>query len=345
MIAIHTGHPHYLDHLGILCITLNLPLIITEHSTLETAKQFYPDLDCHLMDLQDLSVKFLADHFDVIFESGHRWAAELLPLFDLFFQKPMRIVYCPHGNSDKGHSYQNPIPKDLSLYYGSHMYQHLAKTRALLQLSGLVRTGNYRAAYYRARETFYHQLLSPHLNIDPSCKTVFYAPSWPDGENPSSFLSCSERVIEEVGQFFNLIIRWHPFLGEMYPAQTEQLKFRYTGKKRISFLNDFPCIYPILQNTDLYLGDFSSIGYDFLEFNRPLFFFDTYPGLLDSCGTRINWDQNFGKALLSYEDTKEKEQLRKKAYSEVFGEERKGSEILKDIKEALSSDRASWKNI
>ncbi len=334
--GIHTGLPHYLDHLGVLCILLDLPLLVTEAATYAAARKFYPELKCQHVELSELSLSYLSENFDVIFESGHRWGAELLPLFELLFHKKMRIVYCPHGNSDKGHSELNPTPKDLSLYYGPHMKNLLAKT----PLNGTVRTGNYRWTYYRQRQPFYDNLL--HLQLDPQRKTIFYAPSWPDGENPSSFLSCCERVIEEIGEFFNVLIRWHPFLDDLYPVQTEQLKHRYEGKSGINFLNDFPCIYPILQASDAYLGDFSSIGYDFLTFDRPLYFFDTYPGTLDRCGSRLLLDSHLGKQLLQQEDREEKKKLRREAYKDVFGEEREGSEILQEIQEALSFERAPW---
>ncbi|MGH7889215.1 MAG: hypothetical protein ACRENF_01540, partial [Thermodesulfobacteriota bacterium] len=228
-IAIHTGPAHYLDHLGVLCIELDLPLLMTDEAAYQAAQKFYPKLDARWIDLHDLSLEYLATHFDVIFESGHLWALELLPLFELMFNKKMRIVYCPHGNSDKGHSQKIPIPKDISLIYGSHMRDHLKKTGAMEKV---IATGNYRHGYYRKHQSFYDGLLKPHLeNLDPAKKNVFYAPSWPDGENRSSFLACCGRIIEEVGEYYNVLLRWHPFLDEMYPVETQQIYGRY-GKRK-----------------------------------------------------------------------------------------------------------------
>lgn len=341
-IAIHTGPPHYLDHLGVLCIELGLPLLVTEEATYQTAGQFYPQLDCKLIDLQALTLDYLATHYDVIFESGHRWALELLPLFELMLRKKMRIVYCPHGNSDKGHS-QDPLPKDISLVYGSHMMDHLKKTKSLEKLEATVLTGNYRYQYYLKNQHFYDKLMNSELEgkLDPDKKTIFYAPSWPDGENGSSFLPCAERVLEEVGQFYNIIVRYHPFLDDLHPVETHQLRGQYEHQKGIVFLNDFPCIYPILQVADGYLGDFSSIGYDFLAFNKPLFFLDSHFGMLYKCGQQLNLDTHLGQSIKHAETTCFKNQ-REKSYEYVFGELRDGETILKDLKEALSRDRASW---
>lgn len=337
-IAIHTGPAHYLDHLGILCIELGVRLLVTEEATFLAAQKFYPRLDCRYVDLKDLSLEYLAHHFDVIFESGHLWAFELLPLMELMFHKKMRIVYCPHGNSDKGYSQKNPIPKDISLVYGSHMVDHLKRTGSLL--NSTVLTGNYRYAYYRQNPTFYDNLLQEIFEgkLDTHKKKIFYAPSWPDGENRSSFLECS-RVIEEVGEFYNVIVRWHPFLDEIYPAQTEQLRGKYENRKGVVFLSEFPCIYPILNACDGYLGDFSSIGYDFLAFDKPLFFLDSHFGKLYECGLQLDMKTHLGKAILQHKDSFKK--LRQETYRYVFGEERKGEEILSDLKKALSVDRAS----
>jgi hypothetical protein len=326
----------------VLCITLGIPLLAADEKTYQAARRFYPELDCKQIDPRELTLDFLAAHFDVIFESGHTWALELLPMLELLHNKQMRIVYCPHGNSDKGHS-QKPIPKDLSLVYGAHMLDHLKKTGGLDCLNSVIETGNYRFGYYKSHQNFYDALLQPYLtNLDPRKKTIFYAPSWPDGENRSSFLSCGARVIEEVGEFYNVLIRWHPFLDEKHPVETQQLR-KYANRKGIVFLDDFPCIYPILQAADAYLGEFSSIGYDFLAFDKPLYFLDSHFGKLYGCGTKLPLDSHLGKAIAAAPETAELQQERKKIHYYVFGRERNKLEIIEDLNKALSKERALWK--
>jgi len=57
---------------------------------------------------------------------------------------------------------------------------------------------------------------------------------------------------------------------------------------------DFPPIYPLLEKSAFYIGDYSSIGYDFLYFNRPLFFvsststFSSYCSPLHRCGIPLH---------------------------------------------------------
>ena len=74
---------------------------------------------------------------------------------------------------------------------------------------------------------------------------------------------------------------------------------KYEMNDRVSFILDFPPIFPLLAISDIYIGDFSSIGYDFLGFNKPMFFLNqpkrdpkTDPGLyLYQCGIEIRPDE------------------------------------------------------
>ncbi len=331
-IGVHTGGAHYLDHLGILCEGLNVPLYVTERATFKAAREFYPGLKVEYIDLEDLSLSFLAERADVIFESGHTFAAELLPLWELLHNKKMRVVYCPHGNSDK----KSPqLRKDLSLIYGEHMRSHLEKTGEAALLEKTVITGNYRAIYDRAHQKWYDEKLNSLIgkNLLPDRKTVFYAPTWEGKE----WFERALQVINEVGSDFNLLLRLHPFLEDLYPAQVEIIK----SLPAID-LSYFPAIYPILRKADYYLGDFSSVGYDFLSLDKPLFFLERSDGEIYDCGLTLNKRDHYGKALQEFQDSAYYSGKRKKLAERVFGEKKNLNEIKNEIKEALSSDRASW---
>ena len=55
----------------------------------------------------------------------------------------------------------------------------------------------------------------------------------------------------------------------------------------------------LLDQVDAYLGDRSSIGYDFLTFERPLLFYQgkEKEGPLKACGVTIDWKENPFKRL------------------------------------------------
>ena len=342
--ALHTGCETYLDHLGVLSILLDIPLIVTEPETFRLAQIFYPQLKCFLKSPLDLSLEFLAINYDGLMTSGHYLAAEMTPLFDLLFGKKMRMIYCPHGNSDKGYSFKETPPKDITLVYGHHMLDLLKKTKALDRISTYIITGNFRSYFYLTHKPFYDQLIQtllfPYLNKKK--KTLLYAPTWSDKENISSFFTCCEKIIENLGPRFNLIIKLHPFLKEQALAYTSYLKDKFEDKKNIIFLSDCPAIYPLLEHCDGYLGDFSSIGYDMLFFEKPMFFFGSHCGPIYQCGQEIplkadilkfiesnwEWNKNYFKSN------------RKDVYKYAFGTEFSKGKIEKEIKRALYSYRA-----
>lgn len=339
-IGVHTGGAHYLDHLGILCEGLEIPLIVTDPVAYQVAQDFYPQLQVEYRDFSELTLDFLACRADVIFESGHHFALELIPLWELIYGKKMRVVYCPHGNSDK----RQQTRKDISLIYGDHMEDLLRTTGEMSRLGKTVVTGNYRAAYYRAHQKWYDNRLETLLKdkIQKNRKTVLYAPTWPDGESQSSWLLQGTRVMEEVSAVFNLLIRWHPFLDDLYPAENEKMRQLCQQMPGIVNLSAFPSIYPILHQADFYLGDFSSIGYDFLSLNKPLFFLDRHEGEIYECGITLTEDQHWGEAIQSFQDNINWGEKRQQLSRKVFGKERDFERIKKDLHEALSTDRASW---
>jgi teichoic acid glycerol-phosphate primase len=344
-VAIITGPETHLDHLGILSATLKIPLIVTEEKLFRFAKQFYPDLNVTLFDLGELSIEYLATHFDAIFQTGKFWVAELRPFMELLFRKKMRFVFCPHGNSDKGHSLQNHVEQDVSLVYGDHLHNLLKQTGATEKICHVVKTGNYRYPYYLRHRAFYDRLVNEMVfdRFQTRKPVILYAPTWQDKENPTSFFSITDALIEQLSPSFNILIKLHPFLIEDHPAQTYQMINRYEDHPSALILIDFPPIYPLLAHCSLYLGDYSSIGYDFLAFDRPLYFLNPKqsPNLspLHSCGLEIseNLIEKLNRFLTDTLalNTKEFASQRKKIYSHAFGEELDPDKMRADIFKAF----------
>ena len=199
-VAILTGPSTHLDHLGVLSAVLEIPLIVTEEKTFQLAKRYYPQINISLMEMADLSMDFLCSHFDVIFESGKFWALELKPFMQLLFRKQMRFVFCPHGNSDKGHSLKEHPDQDVSLVYGDHLHDHLKATGATAKIHSVIATGNYRYPFYKRHLSFYDQIAEEEIfsRLKPDRKTLLYAPTWQDRENPTSFFEATEEIIEQL---------------------------------------------------------------------------------------------------------------------------------------------------
>jgi hypothetical protein len=345
-IAIITGPETYLDHLGVLSSILNIPLIVTEEKLFYLAKQFYPDLDVVLYDLSDLTMEFLAQNYDVIFQTGKFWAAELGPLMELLFQKKMRFVFCPHGNSDKGHSLQNHIEQDVFLIYGDHLFDLLQQTGAAQKIRHIVKTGNYRYPYYLRHRCFYDKVAEEIVfsRFEKAKPTLLYAPTWNDKENPTSFFSATGALIEELSSSFNIIIKLHPFLIEDHPAKVFQIISHYENHSSVVILDNFPPIYPLLKRCSLYLGDYSSIGYDFLIYDKPLYFFNpkktSSSSPLHSCGLEVpenvkgRWNAFFTQTLEF--NRKNYSSKRKELYYYAFGEELSPESIQSTIFKKLT---------
>lgn len=329
--AIITGPSTHLDHLGVLSALLKIPLILTEERTHELAKEHYPDLNCELKSLSELSMESLACQLDAIFETGKFFATELGPFIELLFRKKMRFVFCPHGNSDKGHSLQHHVEQDISLVYGDHLHDLLNQTGALKNIRHIVRTGNYRYPYYLLHRKFFDSLaeekvFSKFQNQKP---VILYAPTWNDKENPTSFFSAIDPLIQELSTSYNLLIKLHPFLIDDHPAHLFQIMARYENHPSALFLTDFPPIYPLLSRCALYLGDYSSIGYDFLAFDKPLYFLNpkknSTPSPLHTCGLKIplRAEKGLNHFISSSleRSIQEFSGQRKKIYQYAFGEQ------------------------
>ena len=321
-VALLTGPFTHLDHLGILSSLLHIPLIVTEPAIYALAQEWYPDLHIRLLDLQDLSIEYLAERFDLIFETGKLLAEEMGPAFTFFAQKKMRFVFCPHGNSDKGHSLTTHPNQDLYLVYGNHLHDLLQKTGGLKHIKKVFKTGNYRWHYYQKHFLFYQNLIQKRLSYFQKClPIILYAPTWSDQENTSSFLQLADRLIDELAPSFNLLIKLHPFLIEDHPSAFYRILAKYENHPSVLFVTDIPVIYPLLTHIVAYIGDYSSIGYDALKLNLPLYFFKTGKSfsLLHTCGL-ICPQENLCKFILETLYTKQVELMekRKELYQYAF---------------------------
>ncbi len=246
---------HHLDHLAPLCAEMGIPLILTDETIAKQAELFYPDLKILHWDPMEAPQR-LVSQFDTIYCSIPRVLFDEVFFFaQAIHNKRIRTIWCPHGNSDKGRStrfMEALVHEEELLTYGPRIEAFLREKGVQAPFT---RVGNYRLAYYQKHKDFYQKLLPPKTK-----PTILYAPTWQDQEKNSSFPSFWPYLCK-VPQHFSLIVKLHPNLYQQYPEEIAQLE---------NIVEDFPPIYPILDRTDIYIGDMSSIGYDFLSFKRPM---------------------------------------------------------------------------
>jgi len=343
-LAYHTGPFTHLDHLGVLCIELGIPLITSDLDAFNLANVIYPELQIHLIEEQD-ALSYLAENCDVLFGCGKYWASQLKEELSLLFGKSIKMVFCPHGNSDKGRtlSKNGPHPaQDIVLFYGRQMHDLWHKSGLLDSSSSWLYSGNYRYAHYLKRKEHYDALAAPFFEkLSPNRKTIFYAPTWPDKENPTPVLHSLAPLIDNLESDFQLLIKLHPLLIEKYPYLQEIHK----DTPYVQMASNFAPVYPLLAKADLYLGDFSSIGYDALAFDLPLYFLvDELSSLQSSelaqlgpCFQTNSISDLYQRIRVSFNDDKRNlKKARQALYAYAFGDEKKTGNIIEEIKRALS---------
>ncbi|MBN2479885.1 MAG: CDP-glycerol glycerophosphotransferase family protein [Parachlamydiales bacterium] len=275
---------NYLDHIVPFCDIFKAPIFVVTEEDFQIARKYYPKSQLFYKSISDLTPDFLVKNFDGLIHANF-WDKEK---FDLMFhsskqkyQKNFRSIFMPHGNSDKGHHFpimEKFLSEDISLVYGNKMLDFIKNKAQNLEFKNYISIGNLRYNFFIKNFDFYNNFVKEEVfsqNFDPSKKTIIYAPTWQDDENSSSFFDLYEKLITQIPKKYNLIIKLHSRLYDDYMGRIIHLMEKHKNSKNIKILYDFPLIYPLLYHCDIYLGDFSSVGYDFLAFNKPMFFFDT----------------------------------------------------------------------
>lgn len=328
---------HHLDHLAPFCSLMQIPLVLTEEELSEKARLYYPELEVLHWGCLEAPFK-VVESFDTLFYSTPRILFdEVFFIAEASLRKKIKTVWLPHGNSDKGHaSYFMEGLKDEQtlLVYGQKMIDFVHQKKVFQKC---IKIGNFRLEYYHRHKHFYDSWIQK-LQL-PSQKVILYAPTWQDGENSSSFYDAVPHLIDQLPADHFLLIKLHPNLEKDIRCQQLMLQNDHSN---VRFLSDFTPIYPILDKVDLYLGDMSSVGYDFLAFNRPMFFFNptqrehSDPGLyLHRCGRTFPHYSQIFDTIQQEGQQSHLTGVREETYAYTFGEKKPWVQIKTEILENL----------
>lgn len=266
--AINSGPSTHLDHLAPLCEVLNIPLIITEADVYDLAKHFYPMIEIKHIPLERLSLSFMAQNFTAIVTCGKFWAMEVGGAIEALFGKRIRFIFAPHGKSDKEDLLDMPkVKQDIELIYSGAPREN----RIVI--------GDIRRWFYTKYKSHFDSFCTSFFS--ETKKNVLYAPTWQTKATDTSFFSEAGKMIQQLSDRYHLLVKLHPLLEENDPATFYRILGQY--EDRVKFILNFPPVLPLLEKTDIYLGDYSSIGYDFLFYDRPMFFLKS-GGVLQRCG-------------------------------------------------------------
>lgn len=339
---------HYIDHLGVLAAIVGIPFLLTDEEQYVIAKKYYPGLQARLVDWPEISPEAIVNSFDAIFTS-HSWDPQFFEAALEHCQdgKKPRLIFCPHGNSDKDDgkgSLDLYLHHDGVLIYGQHMIDFLKETHVWDRLNRYVVTGNYRYSYYRQHQEFYRSIVHQEVlsHFSERKQVLLYSPTW-----NQDFFTTHFHVLENVPEQYNVIVKVHPRMMHEHLGMMLRVLERYRDKTNILILVDFPLIFPLLEHVDVYVGDMSSIGYDFLAFNRPMFFLNSFPDhpnpkrcfFLYQCGVELlPSDYNRLYSIIEQHLSVSRPELalkRQEIYHYAFGNQRPLDQLRKEILELI----------
>lgn len=346
---------HLTEHLAPLCVAMDMPLLLTDEKHAEQAQKFYPKIQILLLNWEEVTPQYLIENFDMFFQSEPWNRQEFYTNFQLLeqaHQKQVRNVHCPHGFSDKVFWLEKCVWEDILLFYGENMLDLFRGLGVLEHLNAAVRTGNYRYLYYKQHQEHFDRLAEERFwsRFAKKQTTILYAPTCHDQDRTTSFLH-AHQLFEKLPSNYNLLVKIHPVLEETDAPAVYQMIGKYERRDNIVFVQDFPPVYPLLAKADIYLGDMSSVGYDFLTFNRPMFFLNQIKRdaakdrnlFLYRCGFEVKPEQ-YGDfyAILDKQlpfDQERYTSIRSEIYRYTFGEEVPFNELKQAIEQSYFSPK------
>ncbi len=343
----------FIDHLVPLCQILDIPLLCTDPWVFELIELYYPPMSLSLVSPQDYCLdSFLKDVDALVFVFHYKKCEGGYLIGDYILHSSAKSIYALHGNSDKKRNIfwvERSANEDIVLFYGDFMIDFHKEKGVYDRIPHPVICGNYRLEYYKENQSFFQKKIAPLLFPKNGKKTILYAPTWtsPDIKSEwrtdySSFFEASHFVLDKIPEDLQIYVKTHPYHLQLYPEESARIREKYSGCQHIRFIDDLPLIYPLLEEVDIYLGDYSSIGYDFLTYNRPLFFLnaerrgrDDKGVFLYNCGVPIE-PENFPHLYSTIEkhlkDDEEFRAIREKTYKYAFAKK-----TLKDLKNEIAA--------
>lgn len=341
------GQKQFLDHLAPASILLGIPHLFHTQEDVDLVKRYYPGIKCILLPHEEFSPEWVIANyeFSMLSDQWHRdTMRKKYELLEMKYGRKMRNLYCPHGYSDKSFYLKDVVYEDITMVYGERMLKMFDAWEVKHRLNPYLLVGNFRYHYYLAHREHFDRIVQEELfsKFAEDKPTILYAPTCVDQKRTTSFFDAVDDVVKGLPVAYNMIVKLHPRLEDDNPARYYSLVAKNEGKPNVQIVKDFPLIYPLLSRVAFYIGDMSSVGYDFLAFNRPMFFLnqlkESFP--LYECGTVI--DPEDYKNIYSIiekglkNDEAKYDAKRQNAFEDTFGSSRSPQAIRQDLREILN---------
>jgi CDP-glycerol glycerophosphotransferase (TagB/SpsB family) len=201
---------------------------------------------------------------------------------------PLRVVYVPHGYSEKRQAWaMGTAFQDVAVLHGQAAYDQLEAFGVAGELRHWLYSGNLRSAYYERHAAFFRARREALGVGGPApARTLLYAPTWQDAIGSSSFFDAFAAFVDGLPSGWRLVVKLHPHLERRADA-IDALAARCRGRD-VRLVRAQALCYPFLDVADAYVGDMSSLAYDYLAYNRPMFFTNPTAGApADAAGSRL----------------------------------------------------------
>lgn len=352
----------FFDHTLPIASMLNIPLITSDPYILLTYKGLYPKFKYKLCNwfLPDLLEEYSTFFYGFNFEE--QTFQDLLSHVKKKhpnhpgLKLPHKFIYHFHGCSDKlwfSDNGRHLAQADEILFYGNRMVDLFKKTNIYNKINSYSFIGNYRYAYYKRHKHFFDLIADKFIFslFEKKQSTLLYAPTWKDRADSSSIFKAYADILGNLPDNYNLLVKLHPNLTlptQGYdPKLLVEMLDPYARRPNIQIAPLFPCVYPILNKVNAYVGDYSSVGYDALAFDLPMFFInhnkrspihDTRAHLLQAGRNIYTEDLKEFYSILEKElpgDSAKYSKIRKEIYEYGFGKDLTYEETQKRLQSLL----------
>jgi len=200
---------------------------------------------------------------------------KLLTKFNL---RDIFVIFTNHGTGDGKYTFNNDLSNyDCTFITSRKMYEQYKNFGILKTLKTYLIVD-----YCKFDYLFYNQ--NKDLKIfNNELPIVLYNPHY--NKKISSFYKDGENIVNKIikSDKYNLILSPHPLVNSWHFIDRIKMKF----PKSDNFYKDWSSIHKVnfdyMKIADIYLGDVSSSSYEWLYFNKPMVFFNSY---------NIKWDEN-----------------------------------------------------
>jgi hypothetical protein len=209
-----------------------------------------------------------------------------------------------HGTSDKKYDYSKEVSGyDLFFISGKAAYERYEKRGLLKNNKGMLIGYPKLDRVFRGEIDRDAELIK--IGMDPSRKTVLYAPTWVDRAYNSSWKKFRQAIAGDTPEDLNLIVKLHPNIKRYRPGEVEEFAKVLSRNKSARLFEVDPDPVPRMAASDLLMGDVSAVTREFLAFRRPFLFLSSKPAWLWSrqktalweCGEVVNDPEKLWEAV------------------------------------------------